>query len=72
MGSEGAAVDVPVKNLSDPEAQDMFDRICQREMQITGGEFLRRWDAGEYDTSDVDSVPGLADVAMALPLVREA
>lgn len=74
MGGEGRATaeDVQVKELSEEEAQALFDRICRREMGISSEVFLRRWDAGEYDKADVDSVAGLADVAMALPLIRES
>jgi len=75
MGGSRAAEDVPIKELSQQEAGqeagELFDRICRREMRISATEFLQRWDAGEYDRTDVDSVPGLADVAMALPLIRE-
>lgn len=71
MGGSRAAEDVPIKELSQQEAGELFDRICRREMRISATEFLRCWDAGEYDRTDVDSVPGLADVAMALPLIRE-
>jgi len=35
-----------------------------------GEEFLRRWDAGEWVDIDLDKVPGLVDVSMAIPLVR--
>jgi hypothetical protein len=56
--------------LDETEATALFDRICRREMSLTGAEFLERWDAGEYSDTDVDSVPGLADVVMALPLIR--
>jgi len=71
MGGDRAATEVQVKELSEQEAQDLFDRICRRELGISAVEFLSRWDAGDYDATDVDSVPGLADVTMALPLIRE-
>ena len=70
MGSH-AATEVQVKELSEQEADELFDRICRREMGVTGAEFLRRWDAGDFADVDVDSVPGLTDVVMALPMVRE-
>jgi hypothetical protein len=37
---------------------------------MSRAEFLRRWDAGEYQDLDVDSIPGLVDVVLALSLVR--
>lgn len=56
--------------LNADESARSFDGIAQREMGLSGIEFLRRWDAGEYEGIDLDSVPGLVDVWMALPLVR--
>ena len=70
MGSH-AATEVQVEELSEQEADELFDRICRREMGVSGAEFLRRWDAGDFADVDVDSVPGLTDVVMALPMVRE-
>lgn len=59
-----------VVDLSSAEAADLFDRIAQANMGITGSEFLRRWDEGEFEAVDWDSVPGLAEVATALPFAR--
>jgi len=62
--------DVDVTYLSRTASAEAFDRVVQREMGISGEEFLRRWDAGEWADVDLDEVPGLVDVSMALPLVR--
>ena len=70
MGASRAAEDVEVRELGDQAADDVFDGICRRELQISGREFLDRWDAGLYAGVDVDSVEGLSDVVTALPLVR--
>lgn len=72
MGGSRAASEVQVKELSEQAADELFDKICRREMGISGVEFLRRWDAGGYAGTDVDAVEGLADVVMALPLIRES
>ena len=69
MGSHTAA-DVQVDELSSQEAADVFDGICRRELQISGHEFLSRWDAGLYRDTDVDDVDGLPDVVAAISLVR--
>jgi hypothetical protein len=71
MSGSRAASDVQVKELDEVAGSDLFDRICQREMGISGSEFLQRWDKDEYADTDVDAVPGLADVVMVLPLVRD-
>jgi hypothetical protein len=40
-------------------------------MGLSGTEFLERWDADQYADTELDAVPGLADVVMVLPLVRD-
>ncbi|MGH3863831.1 hypothetical protein [Actinokineospora sp.] len=64
------AADVEVDELSAEAAARAFDAITQREMGISGAEFLERWDAGEWEQTDFDEVPGLVDVWMSIPLVR--
>jgi hypothetical protein len=59
-----------VVTMSADEYDDMFDRIARKNMGIPGAEFLRRWDAGEFEGTDWDSIDGLRAVAMALPLAR--
>lgn len=49
---------------------DLFDQIARQNMGISGTEFLARWDSGEFDGVDWDDVPGLTEVAMALPFAR--
>lgn len=71
MGGRRAVTEVQAEELTERDAAELFDRICQREMGVSGAEFLRRWDAGDFAGVDVDAVPGLTDVVMALPLVRE-
>jgi len=62
--------DVEIVSLTEEEAVAAFDALAQREMGISGAEFLRRWDAGEWVDVNWDTVRGLVDVSMALPLVR--
>lgn len=52
------------------EARRIFNRIAKRHLGMTGREFLRRWDAGEWKQVKLDSVPGLVDVWMAMPFAR--
>jgi hypothetical protein len=70
MSSE-TATEVGIVELSADEAAKAFDRIARREMGISSEEFLERWDAGEWRDIDMDGVPGLVDVWMALPMVRD-
>jgi hypothetical protein len=62
--------DSEIVELDGVQAADTFDAIVRREMNMSGEEFLHRWDAGEYRDVDMDAVPGLVDVWTALPLVR--
>lgn len=39
-----------VRWLSDEEARTLFDAKARRVMAMSGDEFLRRYDAGEFDT----------------------
>jgi hypothetical protein len=71
MSAGRTAADIEVSELSEQEAAELFDRICQRELQISGAMFLNDWDAGLYRDADPDVCTGLADVLLAIPLVRE-
>lgn len=70
MTRDTAPCDVEIVELSDAEASAAFDQLAQREMGISGDEFLGRWDSGEWTDADFDDVPGLVEVWMGLPLVR--
>jgi hypothetical protein len=62
--------DVEVCQMSEQEASEVFDGIARRELGISGAEFLQRWDAGVYETTDRDELDGLSEVEAAMPLVR--
>jgi hypothetical protein len=38
----------PIRWLDDDESRALFDAQAQAMLGISGAEFLRRWDAGEY------------------------
>lgn len=62
--------DVPIIELTEAEGVEVFEQVCRKEMGIGSAEFLRRWDAGEFEGVDFDAVPGLVGVWMSMPLVR--
>ena len=62
--------DVEVCQMGEHEATEVFDGIARRELGISGAEFLRRWDAGEYESTDRDDLDGLSEVEAAMSLVR--
>lgn len=50
------------------EGRAIFDGAAQRLLHMSGDEFLRRWDAGEF--ADDPDRPEVIEVAMLVPLVR--
>ena len=60
-----------VRFLNDDEARQQFDRQAQRLMGISGDEFLRRYDAGEFnDLQDDRQQRAVMKLAMLTDLVR--
>jgi hypothetical protein len=59
--------------LTRDEAIALFERDARRDLGISGEEFLRRWDAGEYQPVP-DTVEGRAieRIAVMIPFVRGA
>lgn len=55
-----------IRVLSKEEAWEIFDTQARRRANMSGEEFLRAWDAGEFD-DDPESVMYLA---MLIPLAR--
>lgn len=63
-------VDDGIRFLDDDEARELFDREARRLLGISGDEFLRRYDDGEYNgplegrmTSDVMMLLMMLDFA---------
>jgi hypothetical protein len=61
-------VDSGIRFLDDDEAREQFDRQAQRLLGISGDEFIRRYDAGEYDTLQDDRQQ---DAVMKLDMLRD-
>ena len=58
---------VEVDEVTRAEGATMLDQAARRRLNISGEEFLTRWDRGDYrDTDD----PAVADVAMLIPFAR--
>ncbi len=49
MASTPTDVDSGIRFLDDDESRAYFDRQAQRLLGISGDEFLRRYDAGDYE-----------------------
>jgi len=56
--------------LSESEAASLFDKVAWHHLHMSGDDFMKRWNAGEYKGQDWDAVPGLAEVAMLIPFAR--
>jgi hypothetical protein len=49
------------------QGRALLDRAAMEVLNISGGDFLARWDAGEYEGSDD---PAITRVAMLIPFAR--
>jgi len=60
------------QELSHEESRELFDRQARRYLEMSGDEFIQRWDAGEYGDPDDRSrnLAGVMNLAMLLPYVR--
>ena len=64
--------DGQVRMLSREEGRELFDRQARRYLDMSGDEFLAKWDAGEFGDPDdrTKNPPGVMRLAMLLPFVR--
>jgi hypothetical protein len=64
-------VDTDIRFLDDAESREHFDRQAQRLLGISGEEFLRRYDAGEYASPKDDrELRAVMKLAMLEPFGR--
>ncbi len=55
------------QELSRDEGRALFDRQARYHLGISGDEFIRAWNAGEFDDPDR---PEVMEVVMLLPFAR--
>lgn len=61
----------PVRYLNDDESHELFDREARRLMGMSGPEFLRRHDAGEFEAEmDGPRHRELVQMVMLIPFGR--
>lgn len=58
---------VEVVEATREEGRAMLDRAAREVLNISGDDFLARWDAGEYENHDD---PALTRLAMLIPFAR--
>ena len=56
-----------VRELSDEQSWELFDGAARHYLDISGEEFLERWESGYYEDPDQ---PGIMSVVMLLPFAR--
>ncbi len=65
------AIDPPVIEVTVEEGRRMFDEAAQEWLGITGEEFLRRYDAGEYaDLVESEDNRRIVDLYLMIPFAR--
>ncbi len=62
-------VEIPVVELTPELGRELFDRRAREWLGISGEEFLRRWDAGEYRNADEECHEAIR-LASMMPLAR--
>ena len=60
-----ATEDAHIRELTDEQSWGPFDRAARYYLDVSGEEFLERWESGYYE--DPDSEPGVMIVVMLLP-----
>ncbi len=71
MQARAEDTDGQVRFLTPEESRAFFDQEARRLLGISGEEFVRRWEAGEYtEIADDPDHPEILDLYMISPLGR--
>ncbi|HCU91821.1 MAG TPA: hypothetical protein DHU96_03430 [Actinobacteria bacterium] len=65
--TQESSAGIDVAEATPEEGKAMLDHAAREVLNITGEDFLARWDAGEYEDSDD---PAITRVAMLIPFAR--
>ncbi len=68
MQQEAPQANGHIKDLTLEEGRDLFDRKARQYLGVSGDEFIRRLEAGEYGDPDDDS--RVMRLVMLLPFAR--
>ncbi|MBI4579705.1 MAG: hypothetical protein HY718_08390 [Planctomycetes bacterium] len=68
MATQTAKANGRIRELTREQARALLDRQARRYLGMGGDEFVRKWDAGEFD--DNPDRPEVMRVAMLLPFGR--
>ena len=56
--------------VSYEEGRKLFDAEARRHLNMSGEEFVRKWDAGEIDFDDPETHSAIVHVWILLPIIR--
>jgi hypothetical protein len=68
MGTTAPTTNGQIRELTREEGLALLDREARRYLQMTAEEFIRAWEAGEFD--DDPDRPDVMYVAMLLPFAQ--
>jgi hypothetical protein len=72
MAATVQQVDDRIQYATPEEGRDLLDHQARKLLGISGDEFLRRWDAGEYrDIADTLGQRHIMRLAMLIPFGRQ-
>lgn len=67
MATPKVKIEEPIRELTREQGEDLLDREARRYLNMSGQEFLRAWNAGEFE--DLDR-PEIIRVAMLVPFTE--
>lgn len=72
MATTCPRVETPIEFATPEEGRALFDHQAQKLLNISGEEFLRRWDAGEYrEIADAPGQHHIMRLSMLIPFGRQ-
>ncbi|CAN5814232.1 hypothetical protein BH20CHL1_BH20CHL1_10540 [soil metagenome] len=57
-----------IHEMSTEEGKEMFDSLARSSMNMTGDEFIRAWESGEFD--DQPETSGVIRLVLLIPFTR--
>ncbi len=71
-GAEADAQVPPMIEVTPEEGRRLFDDAARQVMGMSGEEFIRRWEAGEYwGIADADGHRHIGDLISIIPFARQ-